>query len=184
MKNGYVDSTNLTANIGANCLKGLRSGRSPQLIYTKNTMMPGLGGAQYSGYGYGNQRGNVGNIFSWLNTPAFYQLNGKLSDGTYPAKQESGNYLGANAFNPFFVQEYAVGYDNRVDILQDFDADYKLNNFVELDAKYRHQLPDRRRTQVTYLNQSTNINSILFSYDTLHGPYAGAYAPDNTGRNR
>jgi TonB-dependent starch-binding outer membrane protein SusC len=181
MKNGYVDRTNMTANIGTELFKGFKLRSITQLIYTKNTMVPGLGGAGGVGYGYGNQGGNVGNIFSWLNTPAFFQLNGKLSDGTYPAKQESGNYLGANAFNPYFVKEYAHGVDNRIDILQNFAADYAVNKFVSLDAKFGINYRTESNS-VTYLNQSQNINSDSYSpTDTIHGAYAGAYAPDSRG---
>jgi len=176
MKNGYVDRTNLTSNVGVELFKGFKLRSITQVIYTRNTLVPGLGGPQYSGYGYGNQPGGVGNIFSWLNTPAFYQLNGKLSDGTYPAKQESGNYLGANAFNPFYVAEYVQGTDNRIDTLQNFDADYKINNFLELDAKYGINYRSEG-DQVTYLNQSQNINSIYWGGNQ----YSGDYAPDNTG---
>ena len=181
MKNGYVDRTNVTANIGAELFKGFRLRSITQLVYTRNTMVPGLGGAGGTGYGYGNIGGNVGNIFSWLNTPAFYDLKGKLSDGTYPAKQETGGYLGANAFNPFFVQEYSSGIDNRVDILQDFAADYTVNKFVSLDAKFGINYRTESNS-VTYLNQSTNINVDYYSpTDTIHSLYAGAYAPDDRG---
>ena len=176
MKNGYVDRTNLTSNVGVNLFKGFTLRSITQVIYTRNTLVPGLGGPQYPGYGYGNQPGGVGNIFSWLNTPAFYQLNAKLADGTYPAKQVSGNYLGANAFNPFYVAEYTQGTDNRVDVIQDFDADYKLNRFVELDAKYGINYRTEG-DQVIYYNQSNNINSQYFG-GTVYGGY---YAPDNTG---
>jgi TonB-linked SusC/RagA family outer membrane protein len=176
MKNGYVDRTNLTSNVGVNLFKGFTLRSITQVIYTRNTMVPGLGGPQYSGYGYGNQPGGVGNIFSWLNTPAFYQLNGKLSDGTSPAKQVSGNYLGANAFNPFYVAEYTQGTDNRVDVIQDFDADYKLSRFVELDAKYGINYRSEG-DQVIYYNQSENINSNYFGGTV----YSGDYAPNNSG---
>jgi TonB-dependent starch-binding outer membrane protein SusC len=181
MRNGYVDRTNLTANVGAELFKGFKLRSITQLVYTKNTMVPGLGGAGGVGYGYGNIGGNVGNIFSWLNTPAFYDLKGKLSDGTYPAKQETGGYLGANAFNPFFVKEYGSGVDNRIDILQDFAADYTVNKFVSLDAKFGINYRTESNS-VTYLNQSSNINVDSYSpTDTLHGPNAGAYAPDDRG---
>jgi TonB-linked SusC/RagA family outer membrane protein len=176
MKAGYVDRTNVTSNIGVELFKGFRLRSSTELIYTKNTITPGLGGPQYTGYGYGNVRGSVGTVFSWLNTPAFYQLNGKLADGTYPAKQESGNYLGANAFNPFFAQEYVHGTDNRVDVFQAFDADYKINDFLELDAKYGINYRSEGDA-VTYYNQSQNLNSIYWG----GGAYSGNYAPDNTG---
>jgi TonB-dependent starch-binding outer membrane protein SusC len=181
MKNGYVDRTNLTANIGTELFKGFRLRSITELIYTRNTMVPGLGGPGTTNYGYGNEPGDVGNIFSWLNTPAFYQLNGKLADGTYPAVQQSGNFLGANAFNPFYVAEYAHGQDDRVDILQNFQADYSLNKFITLDAKYGINY----RTEgdrVTYLNQSTNLNSEYYAGGPNgNGPYSGYYAPNSFG---
>jgi TonB-linked SusC/RagA family outer membrane protein len=177
MKNGYVDRTNLTANIGAELFKGFKIRSITQLVYTKNTLVPGLGGPNGPGYGYGNNPGATGGIFSWLNTPAFYSLNAKLADGTYPAKQVSGNYLGANAFNPFYTQEYASGIDNRIDIIQDFAADYKINKFISLDAKYGINFRTEN-DKTTYLNQSQNLNSIFFG----GGSYSGGYAaPDNTG---
>jgi hypothetical protein len=181
MKNGYVDRTNLSANIGTEVFKGFKLRSITELIYTRNTLVPGLGGPGTYGYGYGNQAGDVGNIFSWLNTPAFYQLNGKLSDGTYPAVQQSGNYLGANAFNPFYVAEYSHGQDDRVDILQNFQADYSLNKFLSFDAKYGINF----RTEgdrVTYANQSANINSVYFSGGSVgEGPYSGYYAQNSLG---
>ena len=177
MKNGYVDRTNVSANIGVELLKGLKLRSITEVIYTRNTLVPGLGGPQYTGYGYGNQPGGVGNIFSWLNTPAYYGLNTKLYDGTYPAKQETEGFLGANAYNPFYVMEYTQGTDNRVDILQNFDLDYKLNKFVDIDAKYGINYRTEG-DQVTYLNQSQNINSSGYFSG---GTYSGWYAPDNTG---
>ena len=174
LQNGYVDRTNFTANLGAELFKGFRIRSITQLIYTKNDMVPGLGGPQYNGYGYGNQSGSVGNIFSFLNTPAFYDLKWKQADGTSPAKQETSSYLGANAFNPFYVQEYTHGLDNRIDILQNFDADYRINNFVELDAKYGINYRSEG-DQIIYYNQSQNANS------NYYPTWVGWYGPDNTG---
>ena len=183
MKNGYVDRTNVSANVGVELFKGLKLRSITEVIYTRNTLVPGLGGPQYSGtnntpgYGYGNQPGGVGNIFSWLNTPAYYQLNAKLYDGTYPAKQETEGFLGANAFNPFYVMEYTQGTDNRVDVLQNFDLDYKINKFVDIDAKYGINYRSEG-DKVTYLNQSQNINSEV---NFQGGTFNGWQAPDNTG---
>jgi TonB-linked SusC/RagA family outer membrane protein len=174
LQNGYVDRTNVNANVGVELFKGFRVRSITQLIYTKNDMVPGLGGPQYTGYGYGNAGGSVGNIFSFLNTPAFYDLTWKQADGTSPAKQETSSYLGANAFNPFYVKEYTHGLDNRIDILQNFDADYKINKFVELDAKYGINYRSEG-DQVTYYNQSQNANS------NYYPTWVGWYAPDNTG---
>ena len=174
MQNGYVDRTNFTGNLGAELFKGFRVRSITQLIYTKNTLVPGLGGPQYTGYGYGNVGGSVGNIFSFLNTPTYYDLKYKMADGTSPAKQETSSYLGANAFNPFYVAEYSTGLDNRIDVIQDFDADYKVNRFVELDAKYGINYRSEG-DQVTYYNQSNNANS------NYYPTYVGWYNQYNTG---
>ncbi len=47
MKNGYVDRTNLTSNVGVELFKGFRLRSITQVIYTRNTLVPGLGGPQY-----------------------------------------------------------------------------------------------------------------------------------------
>lgn len=161
MQTGYLDRSNFTANVGAELFKGFRVRSITQLIYTRNTMTPLLGGGGGPLYGYGNQAANVSGVFNWLNTSPFYDLKYKLADGTHPAIQETGGYLGANAFNPFYTQEYSSNIDNRIDILQDFDADYKVNKFVELDAKYGIQYRNEN-AKWTFLNQSTNINSNYF----------------------
>ena len=135
MKNGYVDRSNVSANVGTELFKGFKLRSVTEVIYTKNTLVPGLGAAGGFGYGKGNSIGNVNNIYGFLNTSPFFDLTAKLADGTSPAYQ-TADFLSVNAFNPYYVQEYSSGLDNKVDIIQSFDADYKVNKFVEFDAKY------------------------------------------------
>ena len=173
LKAGYLDRTNLTANLGTELFKGFKIRSITQLIYTRNDITPGLGGPGGPGFGRGNVLGNNGQIFSFLNTSPFFDLKYKLADGTSPAYQ-SADFLSVNAFNPFYEKEYATGIDNKIDIIQSFDGNYKVNKFLELDAKYGVNYRNEN-SRWTYLNQSTNINSLST------GAYAGYYAPDRTG---
>ena len=173
MKNGYVDRSNLTANVGTELFKGFKLRSTTQLVYTKNTLHPGLGAAGGYYYGKGNSLGNVGNIYGFLNTSPFFSLERKLPDGTLPAFQYA-DFLSVNAFNPFYVQEYNTGLDNKIDIIQSFDADYKINKFVELDAKYGVNYRTEN-AKWTYFNQSQNINS------NYYGAYTSYFASDNKG---
>ncbi len=158
MKNGYLDRSNLTANLGTELFKGFKIRSITQLIYTRNTTHPGLGSPGGQLYGKGNTLGNVGQVFSSLNTSPFFDLKYKLADGTSPAYQEAGGFLSINAFNPYYEKEYTSAVDNKVDIVQNFDADYRVNKFVELDAKYGINFRNEN-SRWTYANQSQNINS-------------------------
>jgi TonB-linked SusC/RagA family outer membrane protein len=158
MKNGVVDRTNLTANLGTELFKGFKIRSITQLVYTRNTMHPGLGAPGGALYGKGNVLGSIGGVYSFLNTSPFFDLTAPLADGTYPAYQKAV-FVSINAFNPYFRKEYTDGLDNKVDIIQSFDASYKVNKFIELDAKYGINY----RTETarwTYFNQTQNINTI------------------------
>ena len=170
---GSLDRTNLTANLGIEVFKGFKLRSITQLIYTRNTIVPGLGGPGGYGYGQGNSLGNNGNIFSFLNTSPFFDLNYKLADGTHPAYQVA-SFVSINAFNPYYVREYASGLDNKIDVVQSFDADYKVSRFFELDAKYGLNYRTEN-SRWTYANQSANLNA-AYQYDD-----AGYFAPDLNG---
>src|SRR5260221_546374 len=142
-------------------------------VFTRNDLVPGLGGAGGYLYGKGNSLGNVGNIYGFLNTSPFFSLKWKDAAGNYAAHQ-GADFLSVNAFNPYYVQEYASGLDNKIDVVQSFDADYKVNKFVELDAKYGLNYRTEN-ARWTYLNQSQNLNAI--HYNTK----ANQFAPDKNG---
>ena len=72
LKNGYVDRSNLTANVGTELFKGFKLRSITQLVYTRNTLHPGLGSAGGYWYGKGNSVGNVGTIYGFMNTAAFF----------------------------------------------------------------------------------------------------------------
>lgn len=160
MKNGYVDRSNLTANLGTELFKGFKVRSITQVIYTKNTTVPGLGGAGGYLYGKGNTAGKNDNIFSFLNTSPFFDLTYKMADGNSPAFQ-TADFLSINAFNPYFVKQYASGLDNKVDIVQSFNANFQVNRFLELDAKYGINYRTEKATW-TYRNQTQNANTMYY----------------------
>jgi TonB-linked SusC/RagA family outer membrane protein len=173
MKNGYVDRSNLTANLGTELFKGFKLRSITQVIYTKNTTVPGLGGAGGYLYGKGNTAGKNDNIFSFLNTSPFFDLTAKMADGNSPAFQ-TADFLSINAFNPYFVKQYASGLDNKIDIVQSFNANLQVNRFLELDAKYGINYRSEKATW-TYRNQTQNANTMY--YDA----WAFQFANDATG---
>jgi TonB-linked SusC/RagA family outer membrane protein len=171
LKNGEVDRTNLTVNIGMEIFKGFKLRSITQAIYTKNNLVPGLGGAGGFGYGTGNQTGNINAIFSFLNTSPFFDLNYRFADGTYPNYQVAA-FLSVNAINPNNVKEYWSNVDNKIDVVQSFNANYTVNKFLELDAKYGMNYRTENSRWMA-LNQSQNINVIsqtvwLSQYNTAN----------------
>ena len=169
LQNGFVNRTNLTANIGTEVFKGFKLRSVTQVVYTKNTLHPGLGA-----FGGQGSKGDVGKVYGFLNTSPFFDLTRKLADGTYPLYQ-TADFLSVNAGNPFYQQEYSQSIDNKIDIIQSFNANYVINKFVELDAKYGIDYQNRN-VRYTFGNQSQNLNSNYYAPN-----YIGVYAPDNTG---
>ncbi|QKZ14844.1 SusC/RagA family TonB-linked outer membrane protein [Spirosoma sp. KUDC1026] len=173
LKNGYIDRSNLSANVGTELFKGFTIRSTTQLVYTKNTMKPGLGAAGGTYYGQGNTLGNIGSVYGFLNTSPFFDLTAKLPDGNYPRIQRA-DFVSINASNPYYNLQYTDGLDNKIDVLQNFDANYKINKFLELDAKYGINYRTEN-ARWTYYNQSSNTNSAYYN------TYSSNYAPNNKG---
>lgn len=159
--NGYNDRTNLTANVGATLFKGFTIRSVTQLIYTKNTLNPNYG------------IGNSGGIFDVLNASPYYDFNQKNADGSYPLSLNSGT-VSVNGSNPNYYTQWANRKSDRVDLLQSIIADYRINKFVTLNAKYG----------LNYQNTDENIifkrqDGTLTAQDL--GSYYGFFAPDPLG---
>lgn len=169
-QNGYIDRSNLSVNVGTELFKGFTIRSTTQLVYTKNTLKPGLG----STYGTLNGgSGDVGQVYGFLNTSPFFDLTRKLADGTYPV-YPTADFLSVNAGNPFYRAANTDAVDNKIDVVQNFNANYKINKFLELDAKYGINYRNETARQ-TYYNQSQNTSAVFYN------SYASNYAPDNRG---
>lgn len=115
-----------------------------------------------------------------LNAAPFYDFNQKLDDGTYPVSLTTGT-VSVNGFNPFYYTEYCSGLDNTIDIVQNLNLNYKINKFVELDAKYgiNHEKQDINRV---FQKQVANVSSEHWLSGGLNTGWAGTFNQnDNTG---
>lgn len=178
LKNGYLDRTNVSVNLGFEIAKGLTIRSITQLVYTKNTIKPQLGAPGGTYYGLGNRQGanNQGGgsaVYGFLNTSPFFDLTAQTADGNYPYWQRAG-FVSVNASNPFYRLQYTDGLDNKVEIVQNFQADYRVNKFLDLNVKYGINYRNEN-ARWTYYNQSQNITSNQFNV------WASNYGTDNTG---
>ncbi len=172
--NGALDKTNITVNLGTELFKGFTLRSITQLIYTSNNMHPGLGAPGGTFFGAGNSNANVGGVYGFLNTSPFYSLTDTTNGGFYPAYQKA-SFLSVNAFNPFYILNTTKGDSKRYDILQNFEANYKINKFLSLNARYGITYKNENDIW-TYYNQSLNPSSNYYS--NWSSSYNGA---DNTG---
>lgn len=156
---GDYTRMNLTSNIGTELFKGFTIRSSTQLIHTTDAQNP-------------NFLSGNNSIYQALNTSPFFDFNHKLADGTYPYRLNAG-VVSVNGANPFYYEEYSNRLATRVDIIENLDANYKINKFVEVDARYGVNYDANDDHQV-YKNQSQNINASHFNQ------YIGK-GTDNTG---
>lgn len=149
--NGYNNRTNLTANVGSELFKGFTIRSVTQLIYTKNTLNPNYG------------IGNSGGIFDVLNASPFYDFDRKNEDGSYPLSLNSGT-VSVNGSNPNYYTQWANRVSNREDLLQSIMADYKVNKFLTLNAKYGLNY-QHTEENIVFKDQSKTLTAIdLGSY--------------------
>lgn len=170
--NGYLERTNLSANIGTELFKNFKVRSITQLVYQKNTMAVGLGFG--SGGTDGNSLGTNGQVYSFLNTSPFFDL--KAIDpvsGQRPANQY-GRFLSVNGYNPFYQATHQTPREDKVDVIQNFEATYKVNKFVDIKANYGLNYRSFN-DYVIYPNQSEEENGSYWE------SWAGG-GNDNTGQ--
>ena len=126
--NGYLDRTNLTVNLGVELFKNFTIRSITNLAYTKNTMNPRLGAPGGAMYGLGKVNAEVGGVYGFLNTSPFFSLMDTITGGHYASFQRA-SFLSVNAFNPFYRLEYTDGDSKRYDLIQNIEANYKVNKF-------------------------------------------------------
>jgi TonB-linked SusC/RagA family outer membrane protein len=171
--NGALDRTNITANIGAEVFKNFTIRSITNIAYTENTMHPGLGAPGGSGYGYGNQNANVGQIYGFLNTSPFLSIADTVLGGKHPAYQKA-SFVSVNAANPYYQVDYTKANSKKYDIIQNFEANYKINKNIVLNAKYGVSYKNENDVW-TYYNQSLDESS------NYYGSWSGWYNNSSTG---
>ncbi|QHT69969.1 SusC/RagA family TonB-linked outer membrane protein [Rhodocytophaga rosea] len=155
--NGSLSRTNLTSNLGLKVAKGLTFRSITQLAYTKSTLK--------------SDDRNI--MFSVNNARPFANFEQKDPDGDYGFY--FGDAVGVNHWNPLYYQQYTNSKDNKVDVIQNFNLNYKFPKFVELDAKYGLNYQRQERI-VIYPNQTENNNSAAAPDN-----YLSNFGIDNTG---
>ena len=172
--NGALDRTNITANIGAEVFKNFTIRSITNIAYTANDMHPGLGAPGGIGYGYGTQNAGVGQIYGFLNTSPFLSIADTVVGGKHPVYQKA-SFVSVNAGNPYYRTDYSNGNSKKYDIIQNFEANYKINKNIVLNAKYGVSYKNENDIW-TYYNQSQDASS------NYYGSWASYQnGNDNTG---
>ena len=156
-RNGDYQRSNFTSNFGIELFKNLKLRSLTQLVYTKNTL---------------NDATGRGIVYSLNNTRPFANYDYIDPDGNY------GNYVGdaagVNGENPNYVNQYSSTLDNKVDVVQNFNLNYKFPKFLELDAKYGINF-QQQNIIYRYENQELNQNAENQQF------WIGNYNPNNSG---
>ena len=159
--NGDYERSNLTSNLGIELAKNLVLRSSTQLVYTKSTL---------------NDATGRGIIFSLNNTRPFANYDQKDQDGNYGAFV--GGAAGVNGYNPNYVNQYSSTLDNKIDVLQSLNLNYKFRKYLELDAKYGLNF-QQQNIRYQYENQELNKNAV--SQDYFIGNFNPNASPQTTG---
>ncbi len=155
--NGNLNRTNMSLNLGVEVTKNLHIRSITNLVYTKNNLHPGLGAPGGEKYGLGGSNANVGGVYGFLNTSPFFSLMDTIEGGNYASYQRA-SFASVNAFNPFYRLQYTQGDSKRYDIMQNFEATYKINKYVNLSARYGVTYKNENDVW-TFYNQSLNANT-------------------------
>lgn len=117
--NGDYSRTNLSANIGVELAKGLKFRSITQLATTTSTQLDVTGDDMF---------------FAINNSRPFANYEQKDAKGYHSPYY--GDAVGVNGYNFNYVLENSKAKDQTVDIVQSLNLNYRLNKFIEFDAKY------------------------------------------------
>ena len=160
--NGYFSRSNFSANVGVELFKNFRVRTMSQVIFTHNTQVDPTGRTV---------------MYMLNNTRPFANYDFKSADGNYGAY--FGDAVGVNSYNPNYVYQYFHVNDNKIDIIQGFNANYKFSKFLELDAKYGLNYYTQDRIH-DIADQSTNLNADYWQYWVEYYPPSTSYGAPST----
>ncbi len=143
VNNGDYQRSNLTSKVGFELAKGLKFTTTTQLVYTKNTL---------------NDQTGRSIFYSLNNARPFVDFTQKDLDGNYATF--FGAAAGVNHSNPFYTNQYSRTLIEKIDVIQNFNVNYRLPKFLELDAKYAINYSNTN-TNYYYDDQSGNANAVL-----------------------
>lgn len=160
--NGKYSRSNLISNIGIQLAKNLKFRSISQLVYTKSTL---------------NDETGRGIFFALNNSRPFANYDYKMPDGSYG--YYFGDAVGVNGYNPNYQTQYSTDQNNKIDVIQTFNLNYKPIRFLDLDVKYGLNY----ETQDDIYNvgaQDFNANTV-FNKRYWTGNYYSPSSPTTTG---
>jgi TonB-dependent starch-binding outer membrane protein SusC len=144
--NGDFRRSNIFSSLGVELMKNLRFRSTTQVALTKNTLLDPTGRTYF--YALNNSR-------------PFANYDFKMPDGSYGAY--FGDAVGVNGYNPNFQSQYGSFQSKKIDLIQNFNLNYRFNRFVELDAKYG--LNYQTQNDVNIIQpQDNNLNADYWQY--------------------
>jgi TonB-linked SusC/RagA family outer membrane protein len=174
--NGYLDKLNVTLNLGVEVFKNFTLRTITNLAYTTNTLHPRLGAPGGAYYGLGKTNADVGGVYGFLNTSPFFSLEDTIVGGNFASYQRA-SFASVNSTNPYYRRQYEQSNSKRWDIIQNFEATYKVNKYLSLNARYGVSYKNENDVWTIY-NQSLNGN-IINQYSSQ--PWVSWYNSDETG---
>ncbi|MEO7767209.1 MAG: TonB-dependent receptor, partial [Ferruginibacter sp.] len=151
--NGYLDRNNLTTNLGFELAKNLKLRSLTQLVYAKKTV---------------NWDRSI--VYAINNSRPFANYDDLMADGN--VSHYFGDATGVNGENPNYYQAYTTTDEQKVDVVQNFDLNFKPVHFLELDVKYGINYQKGDNTY-KYLDQSGNKNVVESDYSLSNYNNAG-----------
>ena len=164
--NGKYKRSNFTSNIGVELIKNLKFRSVSQLIYTDNTLLDETG------------------------RTIFYALNNSRPFANYDFKSPDGNFgayfgdgVGVNGYNPNYMFQYGHPRDQKIDVIQNFNLNYKFLKFFEADVKYG--LNYQKQDIIYKIDaQDNNLNSDYWAYQLeYYSPRYSAGAPSTASES-
>jgi TonB-linked SusC/RagA family outer membrane protein len=151
--NGYLDRNNFTSNVGVQLTKNLKFRSLTQLVYSKKTV---------------NWDRSI--VYAINNSRPFANYDDLMADGN--VSHYFGDATGVNGENPNYYQAYTTTDEQKVDVIQNFNANYKPFHFLDLDVKYgiNYRKGD---DAFKYLDQSGNKNVVESDYSLSNFNAAG-----------
>jgi hypothetical protein len=98
----------------------------------------------------------VEQVFSAMNASPFYDFDWKDSVGNYAYLLPAG-VISVNGRNPNYYFQYSTGKDETISVIQNIQASYRVNKFLDIESKYGMNYEKEDVNQV-FFNQSKNIN--------------------------
>jgi len=158
--NGKYSRSNFVSNIGIDLIKNMKLRSVTQLVYTNNQLLDNTGRTI---------------VYALNNARPFADFNYRSPDGNYGAY--FGDALGVNHYNPNYMFQYGHPDNNRLDVIQNLDLNYRPTAFLEADVKYgMNYQNDETRYQIDA--QDNNLNADYWQYWLeFYSPRYSAGAP-------